>query len=163
MKTLLKWVAVVAVCLGLLILFTNWFEQRRQQADADQARQLRERQQAEAQRAALIAAPPEQQPADQRVAPPPLNRQAEHAFRQIAEHNRVEVLEYRAVAPREVVVTLRTRNQTGIGDTLDEATRRDIIWDFDLPMMERTSQVAVDPTSGAHIWTARTTIKLESE
>jgi hypothetical protein len=159
-KSLVKWLVILVLILGILAVFSTWKEHHDAKVAEARRRELSERHEAEQRRNALIANPPEQQPPEQRVSAPPINRQAEYTFRQIAERNRVEVLEYRAVSAREVVVSLRTRNQTGIGDLLDEATREGVMLDFDLPMTDQNNHTAVDPTSGALIYSTRTILQI---
>jgi hypothetical protein len=150
------------VVVGAFILFTNWNEQRRSE-NAAREREEREAQfAAEAQREALIAAPPAEGqetgiPRTSRAA----DRRYEVRFRDLAREYNVEVLEYRPVAPREVVVRLRTRQNQGIPDLLNEALLQDIIYGFDDRMFSQNNQMTVDPMSGARIHETRFTMNLE--
>jgi hypothetical protein len=161
LKTLIKVVVTLALGAGLFVWGADRCETAALKRQARERGEFEEKKAAEENRAALIAAPPQAGPAGQTVAVPEINRQAEQLFRQLADEHDVEVHEYRAVAWREVVVTLQTRNQNGIGDLLREAIFEDIIWEFDLEMQERNSGMIYEQGTAARIWHTRFTMKIE--
>ena len=162
MKSLIKWLVLLIALVGGFIFFTNWNEERRRETEARERAEREAQFEAEARRAALIAAPPAEGqetgiPRESRAA----DRRYEVRFRELAEQFNVEVLEYRPVAPREVVVRLRTRQNQGIPDLLNEALLQDIIYGFDDRMFSENNLMTVDPMSGARIHETRFTMNLE--
>ena len=161
MKILIKVVVALAVAAGLFVWGADRCETAALERQARGRGEFEEKKAAEENRAALIAAPPQAGPAGQLVEVPQINRQAEQRFRQLADARDVEVHEYRAVAWREVVVTLQTRSQNGIGDLLRDAIFEDIILNFDLEMQERNSRMVYEQGTAARIWHTRFTMKIE--
>ncbi|NUP89718.1 MAG: hypothetical protein HUU25_07850 [Candidatus Sumerlaeia bacterium] len=159
MKRLISWILGLVVILVALTLFANWREESNRRARQRADDQRRAEALAQEQREQLLAAPAPPVQGTPNPNLPVADPQNEYRFRQLAEEHRVEVLEYRAVARREIVVALRTRSQTGIGDLLDAAIREGILLDFDDDMQSRNARTTVDPSSGAHIWHTRFTFR----
>lgn len=164
MRGLIKLVVILGCLIGAVLIVSHLLGKmdEAKQARAERERQaIRDREAASSQRAALIATPPEAQPEGSRITPPPINRQAEHAFRQLAERFHVEVLEYRSVGNREVVTTLRSRERSAVTDMLDRAILDDIVGNFDVNMAEDNNTMYYEQGGGVQWWQSRFTMQIE--
>lgn len=160
MKSLLKWLVIVGVVLAIFAFIITKYDKAATAREEAQRQEERDRRTAEAERQERIDAAIAGAPVPESARNVQFNNEAEYKFRQLAEQNQVEVLDYRAISTREAFVHLRTRNQTGIGDLLDDAIYEDVISNFDDNLYRQNQQLMIDP-NGARIWDVRFTMTIE--